>query len=139
MTAANVSNWTFKLGSAASPQVLTAIEEVTDMSNIGATNPLLDATNFDSNGAMEFIAGLAEGDEFTIECNWLPNAAGQIIAYAAQEAKATRLFSATYDGVSPEKVWSGSVICLGYSLAPSPTEVNKVTFTYKITGTLTRA
>lgn len=139
MTSANISNWTFKIGSNASPQVLTAIEEVLDISGFGIRNELVEVTNFDSAGAKEYIAGLADGVEFTLQCNFIAAAAGQVIALAAAEAKATRLFELRYTGSSPNVAFSCSVVCLGYEPGPQHSEQNTLTFSYKITGTLTRS
>lgn len=139
MTAATISNWSFQLGSSASPQVLTAIEEVTDFPNFGVDNELVEVTNFDSGGSKEYIAGLADGVEFTITSNYIPNAAAQVIAMVAAEAKATRLFRAIYTGSSPQLQWNCSVVCLGYTLGPSHSEANTIEFKYKITGSLVRS
>ncbi len=138
MTSANISNWKFSLGTDESPQVLTEIEEVTEISGFGQTNDLAEATNFDSPaGTKEFIAGLSEGDEFTVECNYIPAATMQVAARAAVKAGATRLARVRYTGSSPENVFDFSAVCLGYALGPSPTEVNSITFTFKISGDIT--
>lgn len=139
MTAANISNWKFYLGTAASPQVLTAIEEVRTVSNVGKTNSLVEVTNFDSpTGTREYIAGLADGDEITVECNYIPGATMQAAAMLAVDNGDTRLARLSYMATSPEKRFSFQAVCLGYSVAPSPTEVNSLTFTFKISGQVTR-
>lgn len=138
-TSANISNFKFYLGTAASPQVLTAMEEVVSVSGIGKTNNLVDVTNFDSpSGTREYIAGLADGDEFTVECNYKPGATMQTAAMTAVDSGATRKAKLTYQGSSPLRNWSFDVVCMGYTLAPSATEQNKMSFTYKITGTVAR-
>jgi len=140
MTQATISNWQFYIGTDASPQVLSAIEEVFSVSNVGKTTSLVDVTNFDStNNTREYIAGLADGDEITVEANYYPAATNQGVAMTAVDNQATRLGRLSYTGVSPEKTWSFSMVCLGYSVVPSPTERNTVQFTFKITGDVTRA
>lgn len=57
-----------KYGDGASPEVFTAIEEVQNLSGLGKTNPLIDVTHHAST-AREYIAGLPDGQELTIECN----------------------------------------------------------------------
>ncbi len=137
-TAATISGWSFRLGSAASPQVLTSIGEVTNVSGLGVTNNLVPVTNFDSaSGVVEYISGLSDGAEFTVEANYVAGNAGQLIGYAAVDAQATRLFDMTFTGASPNRVWSGSVVCIGHETVPSVDAQNTVTFTFKITGTLT--
>ena len=139
MTSATISKFKFYLGTNASPQVLTAIEEVRSVSGVGQVNSLVDATNFDSPAnSREYIAGLADGSEITVECNYVPGATMQVAAMTAVEAGATRKARLTYTNSSPNKTFSFDVVCLGYEVVPSPTEVNAITFTFKITGAITR-
>lgn len=138
-TAANISNFKFKLGTTASPQVLTDIEEVLSVSGVGKTNQLLDVTNFDSDaGTREYIAGLAEGDEITVECNYKPGGTMQTVAMASVDSGLTKMAKLLYSGSSPNRSWSFNVVCLGYTVVPSSTEQNRITFTYKISGAVTR-
>ena len=138
MTAATIGNWSFKLDDDAGTPVLTLIEEVTDLSGLGMTNELVDVTNWDSGNSREFLGGLKDGKEFTLGCNFVPAAAGQIIAMVAAEAGASRGFEVAQT-VSPNKKWTGTVVCLGYELVPSQEEGNSLSFTFKISGTLVRA
>ncbi len=138
MTSATISNWSFRLGSNASPQVLTSIEEVTEVGGLGSENALVRVTNFDSpNNDEEYIAGPADGVEFSVTCNFVAGAAGQLNAMAAQTAKATRLFELRFTGSSPERVWSGRVVCRQQEVGPSTDSANSYTFGYKISGNLT--
>ncbi len=140
MTVATISGWSFAVDDAASPPVSTALEQVTDISGLGVTNDLVEHTNFDSpSDTKEFTAGLAEGDEFTVECNYVPSATGQEMVMTAVDSGATRAFLASYTKVSPDKTFSGSVVCLGYTPVPSVGDINKISFTFKITGAVTRA
>jgi Lambda phage tail tube protein, TTP len=139
MTSATISYFKWYIGTTASPQVLTAIEEVYSVSNVGHTNQLVDVTNFDSPaGTKEYIAGLAEGDEVTVECNYVPGATMQTVAMASVDSGLTKKFKLTYTNSSPNRSWSGTAVCMGYSVAPSPTERNSIRFTFKITGAVTR-
>lgn len=140
MTAATISNWQFLVGTAASPQVLTSLEEVIDASGIGVANELVPATNWDSpTGTKEFIAGLAEGEEFTVECNYVTNATMQEAMMTAVDSGDTRLARLVYTAVSPQKTWDFSAVCLNYVVNPENEAVNTITFTFKITGAVTRA
>ena len=92
MTSATISNWQFEVGTADSPQVLTSIEEVYSVSGVGKQNELIDVTNFDSpTGTKEFIAGLAEGSEITVEANYIPDATHQPVVMTAVDNGDTRL------------------------------------------------
>lgn len=140
MTSATISNWQMEVGTAASPQVLTAIEEVFSVSGIGKTNNLVDVTNFDSpTGTMEYIAGLADGSEFSVEANYIPGATHQPVVMTAVDNGDTRLARLRYTGTSPEKTFSFSAVCIGYEVGPSNTDKNTITFTFKISGEITRA
>lgn len=137
MTAANTGNWKVLTGTAASPQVLTEIEEVLDLSEFGDAVELIDVTNFDTDaGQKEFIGGLAEGDEFTVECNYLTGAATHQ-AFLRDDKSNTRLFRIASDETSPETRFAGSCVNMGWKLTPSLTDQNKITFTFKITGSIT--
>lgn len=139
MTAANIGNYSFRVGTNASPEVLTEIEEILDMSGFGETSELIEVTNWDTaEGAKEFIAGPAEGDEFTVTCNFIGTAGSHQAALRADKGS-TRTFDLTYSGVSPQRVWSGQVVILGWSKTPSRSEQNQIEFTFKITGAITEA
>jgi hypothetical protein len=138
-TKANISGWKFSIVNNNSPEVLTALEEVRTVSNVGKTNTLVDATNFDSPaGTREYIAGLADGDEVTIECNYIPAAVMQGVAIGAVDNRQTRQCRLTYTVSSPERRFTFNGVFLGYSIAPSSTEINTITFTVKISGNVSR-
>lgn len=140
MTAATISKFLFLLGQADSPETFTAVEEVLSISGFGVTNELIDVTNFDSpNNAKEFIAGLADGNEVSIECNRLDATAGpqQALLKAAVDAGSTRNFRIDYTGVSPDETFSFAAVCLSHEIVPSPTEQNRINFSVKITGNIT--
>lgn len=61
------------------------IAEITDLGDVGITRPEIDVTNHDSSGnAEEFIAGLIQGGEFTVNCNLIAgDTSGQIAAIAS--------------------------------------------------------
>lgn len=137
MTQATIGNWSFELGTNASPSVLTSLEEVLDVSELGATGEQIDVTNFDSAvGNKEFIAGLAEGQEFTVECNYLAGVSTH--QYAVRQARGNNLpFRLTYLGSSPNNVFSGDATFLGWNLIPSVSDQNKIAYTFKVSGAIT--
>lgn len=137
-TSANISNFKFKKATAASPASYNAIEEVLSISGVGKNNELVDVTNFDSPaGTKEYIAGLADGSEITVEANYVPNATHQTALIASVDAGETINFQVAYTAVSPDETWSFAGVCLGWEVAPSPTEQNRITFTIKISGDIT--
>jgi hypothetical protein len=137
-TQANIGRWKFYLASAASPMVFTAVEEVFNISGLGKTNNLVDVTNFDSpTGTMEYIAGLADGQEITVECNYIPGATQQEAMIAAVNTQANRTFRVSYLGSSPEEHFTFDGVPLSWVVTPSPTERNTIAFTVKISGDIT--
>lgn len=139
MTQASYGNWKMELGTDASPSVLTNLEEVLDVSELGATSETIETTNWDSpTGTKEFIAGPAEGDEFTVECNYVPGLTTH--QYAVRQARGKTLpFRATFLGNSPNNIFSGDCAFQGWKLVPSGgsnQEQSKIQFTFKISGAI---
>lgn len=137
MTSATTSNWQFELASTASPEVWAAIEEVFSVSGLGQTNEQIDVTSFDSAGSREFIGGLADGQEMTVEANYYPTAAQQANLKAAVEAKTNRNFRLRFTGSSPEDVFTFTGSPLSWVIGPSSEDKNTITFTVKISGAIT--
>lgn len=134
-TQANIGRWKFYLGSTASPIVYNAVEEVFNISGLGKTNNLVDVTNFDSDeGTMEYIAGLADGQEITVECNYVPSATQQAAMISAVDTQVNRSFRIAYIGSSPEERFTFEGVPLSWVVTPSPTERNTISFTVKISG-----
>ena len=64
---------TLAYGDGGSPEVFTTVAEVVSISGPGMSRELPDATHLGSpNGYREFIGGLRDGGEVTLELNWLP-------------------------------------------------------------------
>lgn len=137
MTAASIGNWTLKVGTNASPEVLTSVEEVLDVSEFGAENELIDVTNWDTTvGEKEYIGGLADGTEFTVECNFVTGTTHQSALRA--DKGSTRTFELKYNG-STTITFTGTAVNLGWKNLPSTSEQNKVSFSFKVSGGITEA
>lgn len=137
MTQANISQFALQLGQADSPETFQTIEEVLSLSGFGKTNELIEVTNFDSGLTKEYIAGLADGAEITAECNYYQAATNQQALITAVDAGSTRNFQLQNQVPSPAEVFSFAAVCLSWTIEPSPTEQNRITFTLKITGDIT--
>ena len=136
-TAANISRWKAYLGSAGSPVTYTAIEEVFNISGLGATNDLVDVTSFDSpTGTKEFIGGLADGQEVTVEANYISSATQQLAMVSAVVAKVNRQFRVSYVGVSPAKTYTFACAPISYEVVPSVDNKNVIRFVVKISGAI---
>lgn len=144
MTAAFLGGVTFaRLDISVSPNAYDTIEENASLSGIGVTNPLVDVTSHDS-AAREYIAGLADGSEITLECNYIQTASNnQLDLMADVDNKVTSSFRLTMldASTSPNtsKTFSFSGVCLSYQIAPSFDDKHMITFTIKISGSITRA
>jgi len=143
MTAAFTGGVAFsRLNISVSPNVYELIEEDASLSGLGVTNPLIDVTSHDSS-AREYIAGLADGSEVTIECNYVQTAGNnQEDLISDIENKLTSGFQLviTDSSVSPNtvKTYTFSAVCLSYEIAPSFDDKHMITFALKITGSLVR-
>jgi hypothetical protein len=126
-TAADIGKWTFSIGA-------VEIEEVLSVSELGTTNSLLDVTNFQSDpGRMEYIAGLSDGSEISVECNRVPGGAGQTAIKAAVLAQGTESFVLVYGGTTAA-TYTFDAVCMSETLNPSISEQNKVSYSVKVSG-----
>ena len=141
MTDAYLSNIKVELVSLTSPETFSELEEVTSGVQVGETAPLVDVSHFQST-SREYIAGLEDGDEFSLECNAnmnSPSVQQQFIALKGQTR--SLLVTATSTRVSPNvtRTYRFSAVFLGWGLTPNVGEADKMTFSFKISGGVTRA
>lgn len=125
-----------------SPLSFSSIPEVMSLSGLGKTNPLVDVTSFDST-AREYIAGLADGTEITLECNYLPGNAQQA-AIVADVNSGTNFYMQVVatnanSGTSPiaTETFVFQVTPLSWEFGPNFEDKNTMNFTLKITGDIT--
>jgi len=136
MSSAFLNGVTIKRGDGAGTEVFTAISEVLSMSGLGKTNPLVEVTSFDSTGR-EYIAGLADGTEIALECNYLPADTQQQGLISDVDAGTVRNFQILItDGTTP-KTYAFAVTPLSWVINPSFDDKNTLTFTLKISGAIT--
>lgn len=133
-----VSNFQLRKATVGSPATYNAIEELDSISGVGRNNQLADKTNFDSAGAMEYVAGLSDGSEVEFTANYVPGATYQEAFMNDCDNQLTVNFQLAYTAQSPERLVNFAAVCLDYEFQPSATEVNKMRFKIKITGSLTR-
>ena len=133
MSNAFLNGVTIQRGDGAGTEVFNLFPEVTSMSGLGKTNPLVEVTNFDST-AKEYIAGLADGTEVTLEANYLPADTQQQGLIADVDAGLNRNFEILItDGTTP-KTYAVTFTCLSWVLNPSYDDKNTISFTLKISG-----
>lgn len=130
---------TVSFGDNASPEVFSTIEEVNSLSGFGVTNPLIDATSHDST-AREYIAGLPDGAELTVECNRVHTASNiQDDVKTAVDAGSTRNFRIALTDGTTAKQYDFSAVCLSWAETPSYDDKNMISFTLKISGSITES
>lgn len=133
-TSATISSFLFQLGDGASPQVYSTIEEVLSITGVGVQNELIDVTNFDSpNSSKEYISGLGDGAEITVECNFV-SGTQQLALMADVDAGNTENFQLLNQNTSPNEKYQFDAVCKGWTIEPSATEQNRIIFTLKISG-----
>jgi hypothetical protein len=137
VTQANIGYFKFRLGSGGSPETFADIEEAFSISGVGKTREQQDATNFDSAGNREYIPGLADGNDITVECNYIPSATQQAAMIAAVEAGTNMNFQVACTGVSPEETWTFAASPLSWVINPSVDGRNTISFMVKISGDIT--
>lgn len=134
-TAAFKGGFTFKVGSNASPQVFSTLEEVRSVSGFGKTNETIDATSFDSGNTRENIAGLADGQEFTVECikvNTASSVQSTLVGYV--DAGSNTEVEITWTDGTTVETYTFTVTAVGYEYSPSYEDVSGINFTLKISG-----
>jgi len=137
-----LNGWTFSRSANTSPLSFTSISNVNTISGLGKTNPLVDVTSFDST-AREYIAGLADGNEVTMEVNYLPgNTVHEALRTDVNNGVNFVMRAVVIDETSttspqPTETFEFTATALSWELNPSVDDKNMVTFTFKISGDIT--
>ncbi len=126
-----------KLGNGASPEIFTTIGEVTSIGPIAQKKDLIEVTHLLST-AKEFIGGLSDGQEVSIEMNYLPNNQEQrALLIAASSVTAAKDFRYVLPSGGSNLTFSFSALVLGSSIGPTtPNTATKFMVTLKITGSI---
>lgn len=134
MTSAFKEGWGMKVSDMQASPTFTELEEILDPPTIGTTAELIEVTNHQSNGYKEYIAGLKDGDEFTVQCNRVQGATVQNqLRGNAKNGDTVNTQIYISDGVTLE-TFEVAVVVTGAQLIPGTSEQNKISFTFKISG-----
>ncbi len=125
----------FKIGNGASPEVFTAVAEVTSISGPGFTKEAAEATSLDStNKFREYVPGFKDGGDVTIEFNLL---SATITTLKTQlDLTVFRNYQVVFP-TSPSKTWKFSAIMTSFSHDANATDTMTGTATFKISGSPT--
>ena len=138
-TSAFVGDFTVGVATVDSPASYDSLPEVISISGLGATNELIDATHFGSNGSREYISGLADGVEISVESNYVQNNVIQERVISDVAAKNTVNVQVTVTDGSPNTTFTFAAVALGWTLNPAVDDRNTITFVFKISGAITVA
>lgn len=127
----------FQISDNGSPETFAALEEISDVPGIGESLELIEATHFGSGGSKEYIAGLADGQEFTVTCNHVIDATQQL--YVKNNRGITGNIRAIFNDGNNSETYDFAAVFMGWELAPSVSDKNSISFTFKISGGITQS
>lgn len=139
-TEAFVGKMYLERGDGATPtEAFTRICQIFSISGIGQTNSLVDATSFCSGGVMEYIGGLADGTEITIEANYERGTNDLKTMITDVETKRTGNYHLVIGDVGDPNIeeFAFAGLALSWTLGPSVDNRNTISYTIKITGAIT--
>lgn len=124
-------------GNGAVPEVFTRVCQVFGISGVGETNELVQATTFCSAGSREYIGGLADGEEMTVEANYEQGDATLLAMITDVKNKVTRNYRLEIEDGSPSETMSFAAVAIGWVLNPAVDDRNTISYTLKISGSIT--
>lgn len=122
----------FKIGNGASPtEVFTTVAEVTSITPPGMSRDAIDATHEESPDAWrEFIGGLKDGGETSLELNFVPGSATTALLLAEIEAPAGNKQIVFTTG----EIFSFKALCTNFEPEAPLDDKMVASVTYKVTG-----
>lgn len=126
------------MGDGASPEVFTTVGEVVNIGPIRQHKDLIEVTHMLST-AKEFIAGLSDGSEFEITCNYIPTNTQQAALWtAASTITAAKNFKYVLPSGGGSLTFSFAALVMDSAVGPTtPNTATQATFQMKITGSIT--
>ena len=132
--AIETQGFVFEVGDdAASPVSYTAVSEIVSFSGFDGSAAEIDTTSLEST-AKEFLMGLQDFGNFTLEANYLPDDTGQDLLRAAKASRAVQAFKITFSD-SSEATFQGYV--LSASVSGGVDAKVDTSFAIRITGDVT--
>lgn len=136
MTAAFTGGLTFQTDAVLADTFVT-LTETFDVSGLGKTNETIDVTNFDSAGSKEYISGLADGSEISVQCNLVAGDAQQTAVIAEVDAGTNfQIEFLVTDGTTP-KTYAFTVAPVSWTINPAVGDKHTLSFALKISGAIT--
>lgn len=124
----------------ASPLAFTEIPEVLDIPELTESAEFVEATNQDSaNFTREYIPGLIDAEEFTIEMNYLPASTAQTLLRTRQRERVKFIAQIVETTASPEVTWQFECYISAHSVS-APVAGKKIrSVTVRRTGPVTNS
>ena len=129
----------FGIGDGASSESFTDLAEVLSISPPSQSVDIIDVTHLKStNRVREFIDGMIDPGEVSMEMNFVPGSAADIAIQALEGLSTTTTFRVTFpDGQSGSVTWIFAGLLAGYEPAIPSGEKMTATVNFKVTGTTT--
>lgn len=138
MTKAIHGNGTlFQQGDGADPEVFTTIAEITNIGGPNLQAEQVEVTSHDSEGWREYVAGLRDGGEISIEGNFVPSDATHtqmIDDFNSGSENNYRIILPDGEDDATSSKWEFAAICTGLEFTHPADGVLGFSATYKLTG-----
>jgi hypothetical protein len=121
------NEFTFQIGTG-SPPTFADFCAVTDSGSIGESKPQIDVTSM-CDTARVYRAGLADGAQITLKCNYLSGDTAILALYQAFKNHTTETFRLLADDTSPPEAFEFQASVLGWSVATPVGAKAEVDFT----------
>lgn len=131
---------TFAIGNGASPEVFTALAEVTDITPPSDNVDVVEITHLSSpNRTKEFVVGLNDPGECSLTLNFLPGEADDDAIQALRGDTAPTNFRITFPAISgnPAVNWTFAGYLVGYEPTVPIGDRMTATVRIKVTGSYT--
>jgi hypothetical protein len=122
----------FQIG-AGSPPTFSNFCAVVDTGAIGESKPQIDVTSL-CDDARVFRAGLADGAQITLKCNYLSGDTVILALYQAFKNHTIEVFRLLADDTSPPEAFQFHATILGWTVLAPVGAKAEVNFVLKITG-----
>lgn len=122
------------VGDGASPEVFTAITEITSIGGPELSSEQVEVTSLDSAGGFkEFVTGLKDGGSISIENNWIKSDVSQVQMRDDVQAGTKRNYRITWSD-SPPTVVDFNASVEAFSMTTEPDAPVTASMTLKISG-----
>lgn len=128
---------TISVGDAASPEVFAAIPEVKTIDGPSGQAPEIDVTDLTST-AREFVLGLEDEGEITLEVNYIPKNVRHAALRADKNSGTARNYRITFTD-SPATTWTFSAIVKGLTISNAVDSTTTASIALRLTGSITEA